>query len=104
MTSRYSTSECERIEAAAARLGVSRTKFIRHCTVLGLREVERAGAVIESPIVGALLQMFAELGPDEVALEFKRIRSQLRGTDDSHLQNKFPFVNDPDADHGLEPT
>ena len=102
LTSRFSISDTERVDAACARLGISRTKLIRHCTMLGLREVERASAVIESPLVGAMLQIFADFGPDEVSDEFRKIRSQLRGTDDSGDQVKFPFVHDNPSDLGVD--
>lgn len=70
--------------------------------MIGLREVERAGELIESPVVGAMLQLFADLGPQETADEFKRIRHQLQGTDDSGNQEKFPFVHDNPSDLGVD--
>lgn len=102
VSARITRRELERVDREAARLDMNRSHFLRHCTLIGLQEVERASRLIESPVVGALLQIFADLGPQETAEEFARIRRHLQGTDDSDLQNKFPFVNDPDENLGID--
>ena len=101
-TFRLTPPELERMEKEAERLGMLRTPFVRHCALIGLREVERAGELIESPVIGAMLQLFADLGPQETADEFKRIRHQLQRTDDSGDQVKFPFVHDNPSDLGVD--
>lgn len=102
MSARYTPAERLRIEKQAERLGISRTRFLRHIALLGLREVERTSDLIESPVVGALLQMFADFGADETAAEFRRIRHQLQSIDDSGEQQKLPFNEETSPDLGID--
>lgn len=103
MTIRVTPAEIERMEIAASKVGMSRSPFARHCTMTGLQEIEQATTLIDSPVIGALLQLFSDLGPQETADEFRRIRKQLAGTDDSHQQQRFAFGNDPEPQTPINP-
>lgn len=81
---------------------MSRAPFARHCAITGLQEIEQATTLIDSPVIAALLQLFSDLGPQETADEFRRIRAQLKSTDDSHQQSKLPFMQDNPTKLGID--
>jgi hypothetical protein len=102
ITIRVTPAEIERMEKAAAKVGMSRSPFARHCTITGLQEIEQASTLIDSPVIGVLLQLFSDLGPQETADEFRRIRNQLASTDDSYQQQKMPFMQENPSKLGID--